>query len=380
MTRVMDVTMFWGGHSGGIRRHVLTKRHWIARDPAWRHTLVAPGASGADTVDVGSLHLPCTGGYSLPWRLAGLADRLAAAGPDLLELADPFMLSGPALHAARSLGVPVVGFCHSNVAAMGRRWGGRLAEDLARRHLCRVYGQCDLVLAPSQDMVRQLHDWGLGHAQRQALGVDTQVFHPACRDPGWRSELGLLPGSLVLVYAGRFAPEKNLHVLAAAAQRLGTACTLVCVGDGPKPPGGSRTIRLPFTNDRAALARLLASADIFVHAGDQETFGLSVLEAMACGCPVVGLAAAGLAELIDTHVGQAVSRNTPEEFAEAITATLHRDREKLGRAARARALTHSWEHVLPGLFARYEALIQPRYNAKCAVNNASTAANSTSLG
>ena len=56
---------------------------------------------------------------------------------------------------------------------------------------------------------------------------------------------------------------------------------LLACGAGPRPPSGDRVLVHPFVADPMALARILASADAFVHAGDQETFGLSVLEAMA---------------------------------------------------------------------------------------------------
>ena len=76
---------------------------------------------------------------------------------------------------------------------------------------------------------------------------------------------------------------------------------------------------LPFIAEPMQLARVLASADAFVHAGDQETFGLSVLEAMACGTPVVVRAAEGLGELVDDSVGVAVTATAgADDFAQAI--------------------------------------------------------------
>lgn len=380
MPHVMDVTMFWGEHSGGIRQYVLAKQAWISRTPTWQHTLAAPNVAGLDAVPVTGVPLPGTGGYRLPLWTAGLAGRIQAAGPDLIEIGDPFFLSTAAFTAARSLQIPVFGFCHSNVVALAMRWGGARVAALAQKYLRRIYGQCDLVLAPSQDMVDKLRAWGLERVCLQRLGVDTGVFRPDCREPGWRQDLGLPSEVRVLVYAGRFAPEKNLHVLTGAVERLGPACVLVCIGDGPRPPSGSHVIRLPFTNDRGALARMLASADAFVHAGDQETFGLSVLEALACGCPVVCRGAAGLAELIDERVGHIVDSNEPSDFAQAIWTTLCRDREAMSREARKRALLYSWNSLLPELFGRYEALLQPRYSATCAVKNAKPAANNTSLG
>ena len=127
------------------------------------------------------------------------------------------------------------------------------------------------------------------------------------------------------MFAGRFAPEKHLDVLAAAVDRLGAPYTLLAIGAGPRPPSGARVRVLPFIAGTAELAQALASADAFVHAGDQETFGLSLLEAMACATPVVARRAGGLAELVDDSVGIGVDANDPALWAEAIAALFASD-------------------------------------------------------
>src|SRR5690606_1201881 len=123
------------------------------------------------------------------------------------------------------------------------------------------------------------------------------------------------------------------------------------------------------THDRWALARMLASSDVFVHAGDQETFGLAVLEAMACGLPVVGRDRAGLRHLIDAQIGQAVSSDQASDFAQAIAETAMRTGSELQQEARARALRYSWPHVFPGLFAKYDLLLQGRRNRAWMAHN-----------
>src|SRR5207253_3141478 len=138
-------------------------------------------------------------------------------------------------------------------------------------------------------------------------------------------------------YAGRFAPEKHLGLLARAVDRLGAPYILLAIGAGPRPPRGTRVRTLPFQKDERDLAMALASADLFVHAGDQETFGLSVLEAMACGLPAVVRGAEGLAELVDDTIGAAVARNDASLYAEAIRTALDQHRPARATAARARA-------------------------------------------
>jgi len=192
---------------------------------------------------------------------------------------------------------------------------------------------------------------------RQPLGVDTQHFHPARTSAAWRAAQGYDADARLLVYAGRFAPEKHLDVLAAAVAQLGPPYALLAIGAGPTPPRGTGVRVMPFLADPGALATALASADAFVHAGDQETFGLSLLEAFACGTPAVVRRAEGLAELVDASVGIGVEHGRADDFAEAIEALFAADRAALGRAARVRAEAHDWERVLPALLVQYRSLL-----------------------
>ena len=360
---VVDATMFWSATGGGVRRYLLTKHAWLARRAGWRHTIAVPGSDrSAGHAVLPSIALPGSGGYRLPLRRGAIARVLAALEPDLIEAGDPYRVAWGALDAAHSLAIPAGATCHSNVEALarlagGRRFGGATAK-LARRYAKHVYSGFDLVLAPSRSMHRHLLEWGVERVALQPLGVDTTAFHPAHAAPTWRAEHGIAAEARVLVYAGRFAPEKHLDVLADAVARLGAPYLLVAIGDGPSPPpAGDRVRVLPFIAGVAALAGALASADAFVHAGDQETFGLSALEAMACGTPIVVRNAEGLAELADGRCGLAVEQGSGAAFAEAIAALFEGDRASRRAAARARAEASDWERVLPDLLGRYQGLV-----------------------
>jgi alpha-1,6-mannosyltransferase len=166
-----------------------------------------------------------------------------------------------------------------------------------------------------------------------------------------------------LLYVGRYASEKNLPVLVDAVARLGAPYVLVTIGSGPHIPSGPRVIVLPYESDMDSLAAAYASADAFVHAGDQETFGLAVLEALASGVPVIGCKLGGIAELVDDSVGEAVEHCDAPEFAAAIEAVFERDRAVLSMHARERALRYDWQTVLQSLDAKYLALGRERVAA-----------------
>lgn len=365
---LLDVSMFWGA-TGGVRR-VLTARHDRMKALGWRHTVIAPGAEGPGMIDCGGVPIPRSGGYRAVVGRGRAMRQMALVAPDLIESADPYTLGWAVLAAADQLKVPAVAFCHSDLPRLIARLAGgpaaaatplgRAGERWARRYLANLYRHFDAVLAPSRALAQRLQSWGVPRVAVQPLGVDCAVFTPCAQDAAWRAGFceaqGLPAQTRLLAYTGRFAPEKNLQLLADAVALLGPGHALVAVGNGPAPPVGERVVLLPPELDGRQLARLVASSDAYVHAGDQETFGLGVLEAMACGTPVVAAGTAGLAELVD-GAGILVDQPRPGSWADAMDACLAGCNAPLRRAALARAQAHDWPRVMTQMTRRYAALI-----------------------
>lgn len=356
---IADLTMFYAAESGGVRRYLEAKRIWLASRPEYRHSLILPEGTGPadhDTVLVPSVPLPFARGYRLPLAKQAAVRALAELKPDVIEAGDPYRLAWAALDAGQALGVPVLGFYHSDLPRMlGRRLGAR-TERLAAAYVRRLYSRFDMVLAPSQAMVARLTDLGVARVCRQPLGVDTAMFRPGRHSEVWRRQLGARLGDKLLVFVGRFAPEKNLPTLVEMLDRLGPGYRLVLVGQGSAPPRHPKLRVLSYLGDRLRLASLMASCDAFVHAGDQETFGLVALEAMACGLPVIAPRAGGLAELVDDKVGASVPTCDPDALADGVRRVFARDLGKLRATARRRARAYDWQRVLPPMIARYHAL------------------------
>ena len=266
---------------------------------------------------------------------------------------------GRRLKRATGCVVPAVAFCHSDLPRLAGIRYGCAAERLAAVYLAKLYRQFDQVLAPSLTMTARLRAWGVTHARHQPLGVDLEVFHPRRRDAALRDELGVPAGTRLVVYAGRFAPEKNLDVFAEALRQLGRPYVGLMVGAGRAPRDLPDNVRIvPYVAERIALSRLLASCDLFVHPGDQETFGLAALEAMACGIPVVGVRAAGLEELLAGDKGLLVRPRDARALAEGIAALSARDCVAAGIEARRIAERYAWEPLLGRIAERYQALAQ----------------------
>ncbi len=353
---LVDVTMYWSATGGGVARYLRDKRRWAVSRANWRHTRVVPADCEAPDCRIGGVRIPFSGGYRFPMLRNRVARLLVRLEPDLIEVGDPFRVAWAGLDAARDRGVPAVTFCHSNLADLAGRWFGSVARKAMRRYLHHVYIGFDAVFAASRWMVDEARDLGLDNVVHQPLGVDLATFNPSRRDPRWRSELGIDPKTVVLIYAGRFAKEKNPRVLSELPARLGPDHVLVALGAGPMAPQGERIRLLPYAADPRTVARALASADVFVHAGESETFGLAPLEALACGTPVVMPARAGLLDLVDGKAAFGVPHATADALAEAVRAVCTSSMESTRRAAIEAAKAFDQQATFAQLFARYAAL------------------------
>jgi alpha-1,6-mannosyltransferase len=370
--RLVDTTMLFAPRSGGVKRYLLAKRAWFAEHrPGVRHTLVVPGpetgAPERGLLTVAAARLPFADVYRCPASARRWADHLTALRPQVIEAGDPYGPGHAALDARERLGVPAVAFCHSDPAALAALHLGSWAEPPVRRRWARLIRRFDKVIAPSRHIAERLDDAGVFRVVVQPLGVDLEVFSPARADPGaLRAELGLSPATRLLVFAGRPAREKNIDAILEAVARLGPDYHLLLVGAGAAARPQANVSCLPYRRDPREVARILASCEALVHANDREPFGLIVLEALACGVPVVGVEGGGVAELVDVGVGQLAARPTAEALAETIEALFARDLERLRASARKRAVArHGWSCTFEHLTRVYSELAgaAPRHAA-----------------
>src|SRR5580658_6426559 len=363
---VVDTTLFYSPTSGGVKRYLNAKHAWIAGHTSWQHTIVVPGhqlrfeRGGVCTLP--GYPVPATFNYRLPLNARRWMRLLDALEPTLIEAGDAFHPAWCAWRVTQRRGIPLVGFYHSNLPQLaGCRFCGGLTEPVIRRYLRVLYERCDVVFAPSRVMCEFLQELGIAHAMHQPLGVDTEVFNPARRSGALREWLGLPANARVLVYAGRFAEEKNLPVLFKAFERLGAPYHLLLIGGRRRARPTGNVTMIPYRRNSLELAQWIASADALVHAGTKETFGLVILEAMACGVPVVAARAGAFPELIDESVGVMAEPHSAASMAEAIAALYERDLETLGAAARAHVLKHfTWHRAFHAQLAAYTALVDAR--------------------
>lgn len=358
---LVDTTLFYSPTSGGVRRYLNAKHAWLKGRENWEHTLLVPGDTsrlergGVSTI--AGTRVPGTFNYRLPLNPRRWSRMLEELEPDLVEAGDAFHPAWCAAGLGSRRPIPIVAFFHSHLPRLVASRCGPLLGWGARRYLRMIYERFDLVFAPSRVMTDYLRGLGLSRVALQVLGVDTEIFSPARREAGLREELGLTPDTRLLVYAGRFSVEKNIPVLLEAMQRLGRPYHLLLIGGDEHGRPADNVTSLPYRRESRQLAAAMASADAFVHAGAHETFGLVVLEAMACGRPVVGVNAGAISELVDSEVGLLAREASGAVFAQAISDLYDRDLVALGQAARARVLAKfTWQRAFQQQLATYSAL------------------------
>ena len=368
---LLDVTMLYAPQSGGVVRYLRAKHGWLRRHTSIRHSLLVPGAADAHGAS-GEVFLRTrtrsVNGHRWPVAVHRWSRAIRKLAPDLIEIGDAGPEAWGALSAARALDVPLIAFCHSDIARMATRRLGGTSGAAVRMYGRAFYRRCDLVVAPSIFMRDELARWGVERAVARPLGVDTETFSPRRRVPALRRELGLAAGVRLLAYAGRFSREKNVGVLLDAFRILGPRYHLVLAGPPVDFALPANVTQLPFLHSSLELARILASADGLVHAGDQETFGLVVLEAMACGRGVVAANAGAFPEIVTSDSGVLVPPRDALALAEGIVEFYRRDPLAQGFAARRRAeAEYAWDSAMRGLLGLYRAALgsaacgAPRY-------------------
>jgi len=378
---VLDITEWFGETSGGIRTYLLEKGNYVSTRPWLRHTMVVPGVTDSVTDGDGVRMYRLKGPpipRQRPYRFM-LAPRsvgriIREERPSLVEVGSPFVVPWIVAHATRALEVPLVSFYHTNLTQKLTPRGGRdglVSRSLinaSSRYLRRLDRLFSLTIVASSYSATELSRVGIDRVAHVPLGVDLACFTPSRRAyaSDTRERFGLPEGPLA-AFVGRFAGEKELDVLLDGWAEVERRCgaRLALVGAGPMEarlrahPYGPRVTFVPFVSDRDALADLLAALDVYLAAGPIETFGLSAIEAMASGTPVLTVSEGAVVERVQqSGAGSVYARQQPASLAEEAIKLFQQDLVALGARGRAYAeAEHSWSTVFDRLFAVYRSVL-----------------------
>ena len=286
--------------------------------------------------------------------------------PDVVHVASPFLLGGEAIAASKRLGIPTVAIFQTDVAGYARRNRLSAFQPLAWKILRRIHRDATLTLVPSSATMKDLRSAGLKRLKRWGRGVDLETYHPRnhAREAVRALRERVAPnGEVIVGYVGRVAPEKQLHNMAALRDVPGIS--IVIVGDGPGMPFIRRKLEgMPVTYlgqlRGEELASAYASFDIFLHTGEEETFGQIIQEAHASGLPVVAPRSGGPIDLVAHGVdGFLYGPGDTRELRRSVE-LLARDpalRLRMGEAGRRGVLGRSWETICDQLIAHYAKVV-----------------------
>jgi glycosyltransferase involved in cell wall biosynthesis len=295
--------------------------------------------------------------------LPAVTEALAEGRYDLVHLCSPGPSGLAALMLARVMELPVIGSYHTELAAYaGLRSANPALEGMTSMALAAFYGACEIVLSPSPTSDDRLAGMGIPAARiaRWDRGVDVGRFDPAKRVPG------LFPGELNVLYAGRLTTEKGAELMAdafLAARAADPRLHLVLAGGGPEEGylrerlGEHATFLGWLEGDE--LARVYASADMFLFGSRTDTFGQVLLEAQASGLPAVAVAAGGPTGLIRDGETGLLRPPTAEALADGLLmlAASPLARARIARAALAEVRGRTWEAALGRLADGYRLVL-----------------------
>lgn len=379
--KLCDLTQFYSPLSGGVKRYVHEKIRYIQSTPNDEHVLVIPGAR-TERIEAGrsriySIRSPLlsrTSRYRALLNLRAIEEVLEREQPDLIESGDPYQVAWKAIASGSALRIPVLGFYHSHFPEAylrtTARFLGRTATefmmDLARRYVRQIYNQFEATLVPSARLGNLLTDWGVRNVHAVDLGVNVDAFRPEPDDvAATRESLGIPSRQCLLLYVGRLAQEKNTRTLFAAfevlVRREPGRYHLLIVGDGLQR-GELRSLQerignvtwLQYCTESEELARFYRAAELLVHPGVQETFGLTALESQACGTRVVGIRGSYMDRIIFGSQEHWARENSVPALADAVAAAAGGELREHGRAAAQNVREHyAWPVIFGQLFQLY---------------------------
>ena len=325
----------------------------IAVYPRWAqpgsYVAHAPGAVDGLDCDVEYLPYAALPGLTRPLNgwLCGRAIRAALTRfkPDVVLAYWLYPDAYGAMLAARSAGRPLVA---------GARGSDIRVRDAISKYLTgKVVRSANRLLMVSEDLARLATQSYGADASRVSVisnGCDAATFHLGDRASA-RGSLGVTPDAELVLYVGRLVAEKGLRELLEAMQLLAAQrpnLQLVMIGSGPmqdelrSQTAGNNSVQLTGALPPGAVAQWMVAADLVALPSYSEGHPNVLVEALACGRPVVATAVGGIPEVVDTACGVLIRPHDSAALAEGITQVLDRDWDE---AALSRRFSRAWSSV-----------------------------------
>lgn len=301
----------------------------------------------------------------IPWDFQ-VDNIMSKFRPDVVHLVTEYTIGLAGLKWAQKTQTPIVASYHTNFPEYLMYYNLPFLSEAAWHYLSWFHNQCRLNFCPSDVTKDVLVSRGFQNVEVWGRGVDTGLFSPSKKDMALRQKYCGGKDCLLLLYAGRLAPEKDLHVLVKAFEKIKRQfpdTKLVMVGEGPLAQKlkqeSCRDVIFTGELGQKELAVHYASCDIFAFPSASETYGNAVLEAMASGIPVVAPLRGGVKEnLYPGFNGLDFKPHDAAEMARAIMRLIKYGdvRRQMGQNARHHAESRTWGKAFAPLLEGYYAM------------------------
>lgn len=296
---------------------------------------------------------------------------------DVVHVHHPFLSGTLAMRYCRPRGIPIVFTNHTRYDLYAQAYLPAVPDVVGvtalQAYLPTFCRACDLVISPSPGMRDVLRGFGVDSPiDVVPNGVDLDRFSEPVK-PKDRSNWGILPEDVVLVFVGRLGPEKNLPFLlrsfAGTAQAYENV-HLMLIGSGPEQDNLLDRVRHMQIKEKVhfigmvpydEIPNYLEMADAFVTASVTEVHPLSVIEGMAAGLPVLGIESPGVGDTIqDGGTGYLAAEEDLASFtAKMVRMTIdHEARRKMGEQARIASKAYHISNTTQIMMERYDRVIE----------------------
>ncbi|NLB64199.1 MAG: glycosyltransferase family 1 protein [Fibrobacter sp.] len=386
---IIDINNFWSPSGGGVRRYHLEKMDFYQNRTDAQLVFITPSTKYYTEVKGPGLiieHVPApklmgNWDYRFIWRPDVLYRLLKKHQPDIIEVGSPYWLP-TAVQMARAFASPkskLVGFWHADfpVTYVRRAFlpkfqilssGAESAAWLYARWEFRSYNS---ILVSSKLVQQRMEKRGLSPTQYLPLGVDADLFHPDKKDDSLVQKYKAgLPERLTMFFPHRLSEEKGLLTLLEAypmlCKLLNHEPAIIFAGQGNyEDLLKSATQKhehihfLGFIEDKDEMARLTASFEMGLAMSGWETFGLSILEAMASGQVLVGADTGAALEHIEAaESGLAIAPGNAKVLAEAIAQAYKSPQfAQWSKNARLYAEKFDWEDCFVKQKQKYQSML-----------------------
>ena len=293
--------------------------------------------------------------------------------PDIIYLASPFLLGEQVRKAGIRCGIPVIANYQTDVSGFIDFYGLNTAKTIVEKRLKKIHKGSTLTLAPSTESISSLRSLGIENVRHWGRGVDLEQFNPAWRSEKLRKYWGADSDTLIIGFVGRLAPEKQVHKLASIGDvglLAGKQILQVIVGEGPTRETLEKSLpKAVFTGhlNGKELSKAVASMDLLITTGENETFCQVIQEAMAAGLAVIAPNAGGPKDLISDGVDGFLYE--PGENLDirkkVLRAIFDRDQlEKMSLAAYSKVQGKTWDQVCHQLLSIFSEVIDSEHLAR----------------